>query len=542
MTSSNTDPKDDTTAQPEKSCDRRSFFAVATAVTAATASGALATDVSAQDRRGRRGGTRGQRRGRGRGNQPPPPPPPNEVPPAIQFQAAPGGTGAYLASLGGNVPSPAIAVQPWVGDKPATDEEIAYLPAHRLAALIQARKLTSVELTEIYIERLHRLNEQLLCVVNFMDESARAEAKKADAEIAAGNYRGPLHGIPWGVKDLFSTVGVPTTWGAKPFENRIIDVDAAVVTMLRDAGAILVAKLSLGTFAQGDNWFRGRTKNPWNTEQGSSGSSAGPGSATAAGCVGFSIGTETQGSIVSPTRRCGISALRPTFGRVSRFGGMTLAWSMDKAGPMCRTIEDCALVFHAIHGADPQDPSTLTAPFVWERNADLSQMRIGYVEGTDETFMAKLSELGAKLVPVGDRPSSRGRGSALGVESGAAFEDFLADKLDEQMERPGRVSGMRRSAETTALTYLQGVRRRYQLQQEMAEFMENLDMYLCPGGDTGLTNQTGHPAAVFPYRFENGQPQCTTIIGDVFADDKILSVAQAYQNATEWHHRHPEIS
>ena len=444
--------------------------------------------------------------------------------------------------MGGNVPNPPIQVE-LGGNKPATAEEIAYLPAHRLAALIQAKKLTSVELTEIYLERLHRLDEKLLCVVDFMDDAARAAAKKADAEIAAGNYRGPLHGIPWGVKDLFSAKGTRTTWGAKPFENRVIDEDAAVVTRLTEAGAVLIAKLSLGTFAQGDNWFRGRTRNPWNIEQGSSGSSAGPGSATAPGGVGVSIGTETQGSIVSPTRRCGISALRPTFGRVSRYGGMTLSWSMDKTGPMCRTIEDCALVFHSIHGADPRDPSTLTAPFVWERNPDLSKLRIGYVDGTDEALLAKLTELGANPVKVGDRPSSRGRGSALGTESAAAFEDFLAAKLDEQMLRPERVSGMKRSGEnTTALAYLQGIRRRHQLQMEMAEFMADLDMYVSPGGDTGLTNQTGHPAAVFPYKFDNGQPQCTTIIGDVFADDKILSVAQAYQNATDWHRQHPDIA
>jgi Asp-tRNA(Asn)/Glu-tRNA(Gln) amidotransferase A subunit family amidase len=460
----------------------------------------------------------------------------------MQFQPAPGGTGAYLQSLNGEVPNLPITVEPWVGDTPSSAEEIAYLPVHRLAALIQARKLSPVALTDIYLERCKRLDPTLLCVVNLMEDSARAEARQAEAEINQGNYRGPLHGIPWGVKDLFSTVGVPTTWGAKPFENRIIDEDAAVVTMLRDAGAILIAKLSLGTFAQGDNWFRGRTRNPWNPEQGSSGSSAGPGSATAAGCVGFSIGTETQGSIVSPTKRCGISALRPTFGRVSRYGGMTLSWSMDKAGPMCRTIEDCALVFHAIHGADPRDPSTLSAPFQWQRNPDLSSYRIGYTDGADEDLLAALRDLGAEPFQVGDRPNSRGVGRVLGLESAAAFEDFLAEGLDEQMERPQRVSGMRRGQEATALEYIQAQRHRWTLIQEMAVFMADMDMYVSQGGDTGLTNLTGHPAVVFPYTFEDGQPRCTTIIGDLYADDKILSVAHAYQNSTEWHHRHPDIS
>ncbi len=525
--------------EQESSCDRRSFLALAAGL---TATGGLAGPLSTQDPPTGRGRGQGRgRRGRGRGNQPLPPPPPNEIPPSMQFQPAPGGTGAYLRSLNGQIPNPPIEVQPGTGGVPTSAEEIAYLPVHRLAALIQTKRLSPVELTEIYLERCKRLDPTLLCVVNLMEDSARAEAREVEAEINRGQYRGPLHGIPWGVKDLFATKGTPTTWGAKPFENRIIDVDAAVVTRLRDAGAILIAKLSLGTFAQGDNWFRGRTRNPWNHEQGSSGSSAGPGSATAAGCVGFSIGTETQGSIVSPTKRCGISALRPTFGRVSRYGGMTLSWSMDKAGPMCRTIEDCALVFHAIHGVDPRDPSTLDAPFQWERSPDLAEMRIGYVDGTDFRLLAKLSELGAEPVHVGERPSSRGVGRVLGLESAAAFEDVLAAGLDQQMERPQRVNGMRRGQEVSAVEYIQAQRHRWTLIQEMAEFMENLDMYISPGGDTGLTNLTGHPAAVFPYTFED-QPVCTTIIGDLYADDKILSVAHAYQNATEWHLRHPIIS
>jgi Asp-tRNA(Asn)/Glu-tRNA(Gln) amidotransferase A subunit family amidase len=526
----------------QSSCDRRKFIALAAGL---TATGGLASNLAPQDPpTGRRGGGQGRgRRGRGRGNQTPPPPPPNEIPPALQFQPYPGGTGAYLASLNGNIPNPAITVEPWVGDKPSTNEELAFLPTHRLAALIQSRKLSPVELTEIYLERCKKFDPTLMCVVNLMEDSARAEARQAEAEINAGNYRGPLHGIPWGVKDLFSTKGVPTTWGAKPFENRIIDEDAAVVSLLREAGAILIAKLSLGTFAQGDNWYRGRTRNPWNPEQGSSGSSAGPGSATAGGLVGFSIGTETQGSIVSPTRRCGITGLRPTYGRVSRYGGMTLAWSMDKAGPMCRTVEDCALVFHAVHGVDPRDPSTLTAPFVWERNPDLSKLKIGYDEGSDENLLQKLKDLGADPKPIGERPSSQGV-SGLGTESAAAFEDFLAQGLDEQMERPQRVNGMRRGQEALALRYLQAQRHRWTLMQKMADFMEDWDMYISPRGDTGLTNQTGHPAIVFPYRFdeESGQPQCTTIIGDLYADDKILSVAHAYQNATEWHLKHPEMS
>ena len=220
--------------------------------------------------------------------------------------------------------------------------------------MIKEKKITSVQLTKIYLDRIERLDPTLLCAVTIMREQALAEAARADADLVAGRYKGPLHGIPYGVKDLFSTKGVRTTWGSKDFENRIIDEDAEVVVRLRNAGAVLIAKLATGLFAQGDQWYRGRTNNPWDIRRGSSGSSAGPSSATAAGCVAFGIGTETSGSIVSPARECGLSALRPTFGRVSRTGGMVLAWSQDRVGPICRTVEDCAMVFNAIHGVDPK--------------------------------------------------------------------------------------------------------------------------------------------------------------------------------------------
>ncbi|RPJ54553.1 MAG: amidase, partial [Acidobacteria bacterium] len=304
--------------------------------------------------------------------QAPPPPPPvplgNGEAPALQFQPYPGGTGAMMERLARErgraaFDRAAFTVEPWRGPVPTSADGIAFLPAHRLAALVKERRITSVRLTEIYLERLKRLNPMLLCAVTILEEQARAGAAKADEEIKAGRYLGPLHGLPYGIKDLFSTKGVPTTWGAADFEHRIIDEDAEVVVRLRDAGAVLLAKLATGLFAQNDQWFRGRTNNPWNLAQGSSGSSAGPASATAAGCVAFSLGTETQGSIVSPSIRCGVSALRPTFGRVSRTGGMTLAWSMDRVGPICRTVEDCAMVFNAIHGVDEKDPSTVMAPF-----------------------------------------------------------------------------------------------------------------------------------------------------------------------------------
>lgn len=537
--------------------DRRKFFSAAVAAAAGTG---LAVRVTAQ---GGRGG--------GQQQQPQPPLPPlgNGEPPALQFQAYPGGTGAYLEKLARErgrdaFERAAFKVESWKGSVPSSAEEIAFLPVHRLSALIKSRKLSALTLTEIYLERLKRLDPILLCAVTIMEGQAKEAAQQADAEIRSGKYRGPLHGIPWGVKDLFATRGVRTTWGARDFEHRVIDQDAEVVVRLRDAGAILIAKLSTGLFAQGDNWYRGQTKNPWNITQGSSGSSAGVASATAAGCVAFGIGTETQGSIVSPAIRCGLSALRPTFGRVSRHGGMVLSWSMDKVGPLCRTIEDCALVFNTIHGVDEKDPATLTAPFRWQRNIELSKLRIGFDDRAPAEFVDQLRALGANPTPMPARPDSRGVNS-LGVESAAAFDSWVsslpplpadsaaamaADSAGGRGGRGGRGGGggsrgrFTRGRTVTALDYLQTQRRRHILMLKMAEVMKDFDLYVSGSGDVGLTNQTGHPAAIVPYAFrdgENGQPLCTTLIGGLFEDDTILSVAHAYQRATQWHLRHPKL-
>src|SRR6185436_6116701 len=276
-----------------------------------------------------------------------------------------------------------------------------------------------------------RLDPVLLCAVTIMRDQALAEAARADAEIKAGKYRGPLHGIPWGVKDLFSTKGVRTTWGSRDFENRIIDEDAEVVVRLRDAGAVLMAKLATGLFANNDWWYRGRTNNPWDIKRGSSGSSAGPASATAAGVVGFAIGTETSGSIVSPSRECGLSALRPTFGRVSRYGGMTLSWTRDRVGPICRTIEDCAMVFNTIHGVDEKDPSTVMTPFQFDRSIKLASLRIGVDPAAPKAFVDKLRELGANPQPIGPRPQLPGGGGGGGGESAAAFDSYVRAKAKE---------------------------------------------------------------------------------------------------------------
>lgn len=480
--------------------------------------------------------------------------------PALQFQAYPGGTGALLDKLWREHGAAAfdhhpIEIPRWSGPVPTSEEDVAFLTVGELAALVRDRHIAPTELFNIYMGRLKRLDPILHCAVTVMQGRGREEAEQADAEIAAGEWRGPLHGIPYGVKDLFSARGARTTWGSADFQSREIDEDAEIVRRLREAGAVLIAKLATGEFARGDRWYRGRTRNPWNVEEGSSGSSAGPGSATAAACVAFSIGTETQGSIVSPARRNGISALRPTFGRVSRHGGMVLAWSMDKAGPMCRSIEGCALVFNAIHGADSKDPATLTTPFRFERDPDLSAIRVGFTSDAPEAFVDALRSMGANLVPLEDPPD--GGSNALGVEASAAFDSHVAPggvlpSIPEglpEAERRAR-SRFRGGRDVLALDYVQSQRRRLLLMHDMSERLAGVDMYVSGSGEVRLTNQTGHPAAIVQYGFgprdpdddqSRPQPLTTTLIGDLFADDKILAVAHAYQQRFDWHRRRPDL-
>jgi len=521
----------------------------------------------------------------------------NGEPPALQFQPYPGGTGALIEKLARERGRAAFdrapfVVEKWSGAVPASDEDIAFLPAHRLAALLKDRRITSARLTDIYLERLTRLNPTLRCAVTIMADQARTEASRADAEIRAGRYRGPLHGIPYGLKDVFSMKGAPTTWGAADFETRVIDVDAEVAVRLREAGAVLLAKLATGLFAQNDQWFRGRTNNPWNVTQGSSGSSAGPASATAAGCVAFSIGTETQGSIVSPSIRCGVSALRPTFGRVSRYGGMVLAWSMDRVGPICRTVEDCAMVFNAIHGVDEKDPSTVTTPFQFDRTIKLAGLRVGVDANAPQELVDALRALGLRPKEIDARPTVTGATSGLGVEGAAAFDAYVQRKARETglnlsaLPEPG-TAGVRAGGPPAppaggtaspmapadwnprfvngrtvrAFEFVQSQRRRYLLVQRWAAFMSDLDLFIGgPQADTGATAQTGHPCVVVPYKFEvpgqvagraggpaepgtglNPQPISAVIIGALFNDDKILSVAHQLQKVTDFHLRRPRL-
>jgi Asp-tRNA(Asn)/Glu-tRNA(Gln) amidotransferase A subunit family amidase len=473
--------------------------------------------------------------------------------PALQFQPYPGGTGAIMEKLARERGRAAFdrasfTVEKFAGAVPTNPDDIAFLPAHRLSALIKERKITSAKLTDIYLARLKKLNPTLLCAVTIMEESARKEAAQADAEIKAGKYRGPLHGLPYGVKDLFNTRNAPTTWGAADFQDRVIDEDAEVVVRLREAGAVLIAKLATGLFAQNDQWFRGRTNNPWNLSQGSSGSSAGPASAAASACVAFGIGTETQGSIVSPSIRCGLSALRPTFGRVSRQGGMVLAWSQDRVGPICRTVEDCAMVFNVIHGVDEKDPSTITTPFQFDRSVKLFALRIGVDANAPKEFVDKLKELGMTPKEIGPRPTVAGMGGGgLNVEYAAAFDSYVQRKAKEigldltTLPEPRPVTGgpggggggigpapflppgatppdpktaspmapadwnprFVQGRTVRGFEFMQNQRRRYMLVAKWGEFMKDLDMFIGnPNADVGPNAQTGHPCVVLPYKFD----------------------------------------
>ena len=451
--------------------------------------------------------------------------------------------------------------------RPRDLEDAAFWPATQLAELIRTKQVSSVELTEMYLARLKRYNPKLFCAVTITEELAMRQAREADREIAAGRYRGPLHGIPYGVKDLASVRGYPVTWGAAAFKNRVIDEDATVVSRLNKAGAVLVAKLATGELALDDVWFGGQTKNPWDLSMGSQGSSAGPGSATAAGLVGFSIGTETGGSIVEPSGICGVTGLRPTYGRVSRHGFMALSWSLDKIGPMCRSVEDCALVLHAIQGPDDRDLSVQDVPFNWDANVDIRKLRVGYLKGAfadtrqtpqteanDAAALEKIRSLGVNLIEMAlPEHANLDIGMIIYGEGNAALKDPV-ETQPEHLVRQDRVTNQNALRLLPAVEYLNANRVRMLLMQEMAKVMADIDLYLVPFdyGDytpnpianmnTSVTNLTGHPCVVVPHGFnEKGNPTSLTFIGKLFGEAEMLALARAYQDATDWHRKHPKL-
>jgi Asp-tRNA(Asn)/Glu-tRNA(Gln) amidotransferase A subunit family amidase len=478
--------------------------------------------------------------------------------------------------------------------RPADLEDVAFWPVARLAALIERRLVTSSELTEMYLARLKRYQPTLNFYVTLTEDLARQQAADADREIRAGRYRGPLHGLPWGAKDLFATKGIRTTWGGEPYVEQVFDYDATIVERLREAGAVLVAKLTLGALAQGDRWFGGRTNSPWNPERGSSGSSAGPGSATAAGCVAFAIGTETRGSIISPSIANGVVGLRPTYGRISRYGAMALSNTMDKVGPMCRHVEDCVLVMNAIYGPDQRDLSVADAAFRWNPDAPLSGFKIAYVRNGFEpqtgraggagggrgaggagggrgagrgggggrggvppeerasiyqSVLDTYRKIGANLTPVDLPDLSIGDaiGFILTTESAASFDDLTrsgdVDLLRTGTSRSTWANTFKAARFVPAVEYLRAQRARVLLMRQMDEFLAPYDALLSAGLDAtlGVTNLTGQPAIAVKCGVHTDIPVMLMLTGRLYEEASLCRIAMAYEQATEWKDRHPAL-
>ncbi|HET9284065.1 MAG TPA: amidase [Candidatus Angelobacter sp.] len=532
----------------------------------------------------------------------------NEVAPAIIFDPVLPGMKFETARRPARISSaPNVG-----GAAPKNLEDVAFYSVRQLAELVRIRKVSSTALTEMYLERLKRYDPLLKFVITLTDDRALAKAKEADREIAAGKYRGPLHGLPWGAKDLLAVKGYRTTWGAGGFENQMIDEDATVVQRLDAAGAVLVAKLTLGALAQGDKWFGGMTRNPWNPKQGSSGSSAGSASATAAGCVAFAIGSETLGSISSPSTRCGTTGLRPTFGLVPRTGAMALSWTMDKLGPLCRAVEDTALVLSAIYGPDGHDRTVRDVAFNWDANLDWRKLRVGYLKSDfeirppqqpeppkeqkqltedekkkqdeesanraqamarreydhkyDQAALDKLQAMGVKLVPVEfpKYPYAAMR-TILVAEAAAAFDDLTRsgrDKLLTQQSPDDWPNTFRSARFIPAVEYVQANRARLTAMELVSKVFDQFDVIVAPTFSTQLliTNLTGHPALILPNGLrgddapkarvhENGDvdgggpgtPVSLTFLGQLYGEAKVLALAKAYQDATNFHLQHPKL-
>jgi Asp-tRNA(Asn)/Glu-tRNA(Gln) amidotransferase A subunit family amidase len=481
---------------------------------------------------------------------------PNSTPPALQFNPLP---------YGFRIPEPTPKIRwdiPENVSMPAWKADLAFMSIPELASLIHVGEISCLALTEYFLNRLKKYDPQLHCVVTLTEEYAVEQAKKMDAELAKGNDRGILHGIPYGAKDLFSFPGYPTTWGAEAYKDQVLDETAGIIQKLEDAGAILVAKTSLGALAMGDIWFADTTRNPWNPEQGSSGSSAGSAAATAAGLVPFAIGTETWGSIVSPSTRCGTTGLRPTYGRVTRRGAMALSWSMDKVGPICRSALDCAIVFDAIRGWDEGDRTMVDAGFTYPGQVDLSKLRIGYVESAfdadygvsrfDKQTLRVLKRLGAELIPVdleGGKIPYYAMSIILEAESAAAFDELTRSDRDTLLVRQHRYAWpniFRTARYIPAVEYIQANRIRHDLIEDYHSKLHDFDVVITPsfqGGNQLLaSNLTGHPVVVLPNGFKkNGSPTSISFLGNLYDEGTILAVAAAYQEATSFHEKRPEL-
>ena len=453
-------------------------------------------------------------------------------------------------------------------------EDLAFATVPQLAGLIRSKKVSSVELTRMYLGRLKRYGPKLLCIVTLTEDLAMKQAQDADNDLKRGKYRGPLHGIPWGAKDLFATKGIKTTWGAEPYRDQMIDYDSTVVERLREAGAVLVAKLSMGALAQGPKWFGGVTRNPWSPDEGqtgSSGSSAGPASATSAGLVGFSIGTETLGSIISPSSTCGVTGLRPTYGRISRYGAMGLSWTMDKIGPICRGVEDCAAALDALYGPDQHDLTVGDAPFNWKPDVPLGNLRVGYLKTEFDNAgfqpqneqqralneqrnamykeaLAALETAGVKLTPI-ELPKfpTQNIRFLLSAEAATAFDDITRDGRVNQLsgQTPGDwPNTFRTSRFIPAVEYLRAQRARVLLMREMDKLMSRWDVFVSPAPGSAsltITNLTAQPAVCVPCGFINNLPRAIMFTGGLYDEAAPLRVALAFEQATKWHTMHPKV-
>ncbi|MDR3665964.1 MAG: amidase [Ignavibacteriaceae bacterium] len=445
-------------------------------------------------------------------------------------------------------------------DLPLNKQDLAWFSIGQLSELIRTKKISCLDLTKFFLDRLKKYSPKLNCVVTLTEAYALKRAEELDKELSAGKYRGWLHGIPYGLKDLFAVKGYPTTWGAVPYKGQVLDYNSAVFNKLEGAGGILLAKLSMGELAMGDVWFGGLTRNPWDITQGSSGSSAGSASSVSAGLLPFAIGTETWGSIVSPSTICGVTGLRPTFGRISRAGAMALSWSMDKVGPICRTAEDCAIVFNALRGKDLNDPSTVNAPFNYSSKFNVKDVRVGYLKinferkydlkENDSLTLIKLRDIGFNLVPVEFNPDVplQDLSIILEAEAGAAFDLLTRNGDVDKMVNQSKDSWpnvFRASRFIPAVEYINANRLRTKLIIKINEMMKKFDLVVVPSLEDDsqlLFNLTGHPSITFPNGFTSkGMPTSISFIGNLYEEGVILSAANQFQLVTNFNKKHPSL-